>query len=318
MAQAEYRNEEEYASQAGTGALLNPRIDSTFKALFTQDTPESKGALQSFLEAATERKITHFEIRNNDAPIGFIGQRNVSYDISCEFDDGLSADIEMQAFNQQYDYGKRAEYQVARLETTYLKKGDGWEKAPTVYQISVLDFEYVSKNVSNTRNRKVKKTPVSRYAMRTKDGRELSNSLNIIFIELPEAVKLEGSLETNTDLENWAIFLKDADNPEKKGIIDVLTSKKEGLMQAQKSLSSISADRDLWLTQYHLELHERDRISGLTAARREGLDEGMEKGRKVGRDEGFKESARRALAMGLPVSQVSQITGLSVAEIEKL
>ncbi len=99
MAQAEYRNEEEYASQAGTGALLNPRIDSTFKALFTQDTPESKGALQSFLEAATERKITHFEIRNNDAPIGFIGQRNVSYDISCEFDDGLSADIEMQAFN---------------------------------------------------------------------------------------------------------------------------------------------------------------------------------------------------------------------------
>ena len=44
----------------------------------------------------------------------------------------------------------------------------------------------------------------------------------------------------------------------------------------------------------------------------------MEKGRKVGRDEGFKESARRALAMGLPVSQVSQITGLSVAEIEKL
>ncbi len=100
--------------------------------------------------------------------------------------------------------------------------------------------------------------------MRTKDGRELSNSLNIIFIELPEAVKLEGSLETNTDLENWAIFLKDADNPEKKGIIDVLTSKKEGLMQAQKSLSSISADRDLWLTQYHLELHERDRISGLT------------------------------------------------------
>ena len=56
----------------------------------------------------------------------------------------------------------------------------------------------------------------------------------------------------------------------------------------------------------------------LRAARREGLDEGMEKGRKVGRDEGFKESARRALAMGLPVSQVSQITGLSVAEIEKL
>ena len=89
-------------------------------------------------------------------------------------------------------------------------------------------------------------------------------------------------------------------------------------MQAQKSLSSISLNQDLWMAQYRQEIFERDRISGLTAARREGLDEGMEKGRKVGRDEGFKESARRALAMGLPIAQVSQITGLSVAELEGL
>ena len=66
----------------------------------------------------------------------------------------------MQAFDQQYDYGKRAEYQVARLETTYLEKGSGWEEAPTVYQITVLDFPY-DKDSNDI---------VSRYAMRTKDG----------------------------------------------------------------------------------------------------------------------------------------------------
>ena len=49
-------------------------------------------------------------------------------------------------------------------------------------------------------------------------------------------------------------------------------------MNAQKSLSSISANRDLWIAQYHQELHERDRISGLSAARREGLDEGIKQG----------------------------------------
>lgn len=54
MEEKVFKNEEEYASQAGTGALLNPRVDSTFKALFTQDTKESKAAMQSFLEAATE------------------------------------------------------------------------------------------------------------------------------------------------------------------------------------------------------------------------------------------------------------------------
>ena len=36
--------------------MLNPRVDSTLEALFTQPTKESKAALHSFLEAAAERK----------------------------------------------------------------------------------------------------------------------------------------------------------------------------------------------------------------------------------------------------------------------
>lgn len=136
----DFKNEEEYVAQMHTGALLNPRVDSTFKALFTQPTPESRGALHSFLEAATERKIKSFELSANKAPIAFSKQRGVNYDILCIFDDGKPANIEMMAFDQRYDYGQRAEYQVSRLETTYLTRGDDWEKAPKVYQIVVWRF----------------------------------------------------------------------------------------------------------------------------------------------------------------------------------
>nr|MBP3280815.1 hypothetical protein [Treponema sp.] len=52
-----FRTEEEYVAQMNTGALLNPRMDATFKAIFTQPTEESRAALLSFLEAATEKKI---------------------------------------------------------------------------------------------------------------------------------------------------------------------------------------------------------------------------------------------------------------------
>ena len=232
----------------------------------------------SFLEAATERKIRKWNLTANEPPEEFAGQRSVSYDIVCEFDDGMSAEIEMQAFNQEYDYGKRAEYQVARLETTYLKKGDDWEKAPTVYQISVLDFNYGAEDADGDTPERPK-SPVSRYAMRTKDGRELANALNIIFVELPKAKGLEDSVETNTALENWAVFLKEADNPKKKDVIEKLTNKEVGLMNAQKSLSSISANRNLWIAQYHQELHERDRISGLNAAHRKGVQEGAKQER---------------------------------------
>ncbi len=81
-------------------------------------------------------------------------------------------------------------------------------------------------------------------------------------------------------------------------------------MQAQKSLSSISANRDLWMAQYRQELAERDRFSGLQAARKEGHKEGMK--------EGMKKTARNALTMGIPVEQVPKITGLSEDEVRAL
>ena len=234
------------------------------------------------MEAATERKIRSVTLTASDAPVAFDEQRGVSYDILCIFDDGLPANLEMQAFNQQYDYGKRAEYQVSRLETTYLKRGDSWKNAPKVYQITVLDFTYDAES----------KDVISRYAMRTKNGRELALSLNVIFIELPKVTALEASLESNSPLENWAIFLKDADNPAKRGLIAHLTSREAGLMQAQKSLSNISANRDLWIAQYRQELLERDRRSGLEAL----------------------ETARNMIADNLPFAQIAKWTGLTVAE----
>ena len=300
-----YNSEDEYLAQMEQGALLNPRIDSTFKALFTQPTEESRNALHSFLEAATERKIKSVELTANEAPVAFEKQRGVSYDILCVFDDGQPANLEMMAFNQKYNYGKRAEYQVSRLETTYLKKGDSWEKAPKVYQITVLDFIY-DKSSSE---------PVSRYAMRTADNRELSNTLNIVFIELPKVIKLENSIEKNSALENWAIFLKEADNPKKTRIIQKLTETEAGLMNAKQSLSSISADRDLWVEQFRQEMFERDYRSGLSAAENRGIAIGE----KRGEERAKLESARNMLLKHIgTIEQIAEITGLPEEKIKKL
>ena len=308
-----YNSQEEYLAQMKQGALLNPRIDSTFKALFTQPTAESRNALHSFLEAATECKIKSVELTANEAPIAFEKQRGVSYDILCIFDDGQPANLEMMAFNQKYDYGKRAEYQVARLETTYLKKGDTWEKAPKVYQITVLDFVFD----------KTSTEPVSRYAMRTADNRELSDTLNIIFIELPKVTRLENSIEKNTALENWAIFLKEADNPKKTRIIQKLTEQEAGLMNAKQSLSSISANQDLWVEQFRQEMFERDMRSGLSAAENHGLErgrkEGIAVGEKRGRTEAKLEAARNLIEKHLlSFEDISDCTGLPLETVQQL
>ncbi len=311
MIEDDLKNKELYISQMERGLLLNPRLDSTFQALFTRPTQESHEALISFLEAATENKIKSIKLLANNAPQSFIGQRGVSYDILCEFDNGLYANIEMQAFNQHYDYGKRAEYQVARLETTYLKKGDDWAKAPKVYQITVLDFNY------NTNDKKGK--VVSRYAMRTQDGRELTNNLNIIFIELPKTEVIEDNIDTNTSLENWAIFLKSADNPNKKELIKKLVQKEKGLMQAQESLSTISTDRDLWIEQYRQEIFERDRLSAIKASIEEGLQQGMQQGMQQGAFSKAKETAKNLLKLNiLSIEQIADATGLTIEEVKNV
>lgn len=85
-------------------------------------------------------------------------------------------------------------------------------------------------------------------------------------------------------------------------------------MQAQKSLSSISANRDLWIAQYRQEIADRDRRSSISAA----LKKGMDAGRIEGRIEGKYETARNFLKMGLSPEQVAEGTGLSVSEVKSI
>ena len=256
-----------YVSQIKKGKLLNPRIDSTFKALFTQNTEESKGALKAFIEAVVKREVNTVELVPNVVPIDYIGQRDINYDILCRFQDGQVANIEMQAFNQNYDYGSRAEYYVARLETTYFKKGNLWNVVPQVYQINVANFKYPIKGEKIGAD-----SVISYFSMRTEGGRELGNRMNIILIELPKVEKLIDNIERNTALENWAIFLYYADDLEKESIIKEIGAKEEGIMKAQQSLSNISADEVLWARQFAIETYEIDRRSEEDYYRRERED----------------------------------------------
>lgn len=48
-------------------------------------------------------------------------------------------------------------------------------------------------------------------------------------------------------------------------------------MNVKQSLSSISADRDLWVEQFRQEIFERDYRSGLSAAEERGIAKGEQK-----------------------------------------
>lgn len=289
--------------------LLNPRIDSTFKALFTQPTPESGKALTSFLSAAIEHEVKDVQIVQNEPTEDFAGQRTVHFDISAVIDNEEPVNIEMQACNQQYDYGKRAEYHAARLETNYLKKGDTWQKAPKVYQISILNFIYDNRTDN----------VVSKFSMKDEYGNTLSDRLNIIFIELPKLREYnESEIEKLSKLQQWALFFKEADKPEKQNLIEALAQKETGIMAAVQSLITISEDLKLKIMQDSIETAERDYISGIEAAELRGQARGKTEGIAIGEKKASLETARLMKMNDMPVEQISMYTGLSSEEIENL
>ena len=283
--------------------VLNPRLDPNFKGIFTQKTKESNNALKSFLTAAIGRKVERVTVAENEEPKNYFNQRGLSYDINCFFDDGTKAQIEMQGYDWDYDYGKRAEYYASRLISTALEIGEDWDKVPQAYQISVLNFRHDKSN----------ENPIHHYTMiDPTDNAKLTDRLNVIFIELPKIPEID----ENCDIKNlpsivkWCKFLIEADNPEKRDLIARIAESEEGIMSAETTLDSISKDAWRWIIQGQIEGRERDIRSGIHAAERRGLAKGEHK-KAI-------EIARNFLKMGLPREQVAQGVGLTLEELNSL
>ena len=280
--------------------ILNPRLDPNFKAIFTQNTQASKIALKSFLSAAIGRDVREATVVQNEDAALYKFQRSVDYDINCEFADGTKAQVEMQGFDQQYDYGKRAEYYAARLVSSVMEVGDDWNSVAQAYQISVLDFAFDRGNTN----------PIHHYQMADlSDGARLSGRLNVIFMELPKLPKLTSVEEVKNlpTLLKWCKFLKEADNPKSQDLIREIVRSEDGIMNAKDTLEKISDDGWRWVIQGQIEGKKRDYTSGLLAAERRGLEQGM-------RQKAI-ETAKKFLAEGIAPEMIAKCCSLSLEEV---
>ncbi|MBQ3688117.1 MAG: PD-(D/E)XK nuclease family transposase, partial [Treponema sp.] len=233
---------------------LNPRLDPNFKAIFTQDTPDSRLALKSFLSAMTGGNVSDVTVKENQKASQYEGQRGILYDINCVFADGTKAQVEMQGYDKGLAYGRRSEYYASRLVSSVADVGDDWENLPKAYQISVLNLKYDEGN----------NDPLHHYVLAdVKDGAQLEGIINVIFLELPKLpeIKEDTDIESLPSAIKWGKFIQEADNPEKQGLIDRLTKSEGGIMSADAMLRSLSDDSWRWIEQGRIEGAERDRTS---------------------------------------------------------
>lgn len=305
-----------YTKRPNRRALLSPLYDWTFKQIFTQETEESNLALKSFISAVLNRKVSTVKVKNNEPPKETGKQKNMTFDVSVEFDDGEVSDIELQSWKQNYDYGMRAEILVSRLLNNNAKRGTNW-KAPKVYQISVLNFHY----------QKSDKAAIKWYTMQDNQGNKLTDRLNVIFIDLETIRKKYGLPEEQlTPVEKWGLFLCYVDHEDKAGFVSDIIKNEEGIMAARKIVKDMSKTDNNWYIQNSIWIAKRDaathKANTLAKAKAdamaEGRAEGLAEGLAEGKHEMAVETARKMLAKKMPLEDISDFTGLSVMELNKL
>ena len=313
MKEKEKTKEEKTSLRPSPTALLNPRMDVNFKAIFTQETEESNEALKSFLSSVLGKEVVKVQISANEPPVDIPSQIQMTFDVSVTFNNGEKADIEMQGQDQKYDFSIRSEIQVARLLNNNAKKGSNWS-AEKVYQISVLNFHPSNGD----------KSEIAWYTMKNKNGKPLAEYLNIIFLDLLEIKKLVGTpVSELTPVQKWGLFLSYADDEDQADYISKIAESEKGIMEVGR----MSEEDSNWFRQFSIDTYRRDQNAIRDAITKESTEKGLKKGLQQGLKQGLQqgrfeqaiETAEALIRMNvLTADQIAQATNLSKEKIQEL
>jgi predicted transposase/invertase (TIGR01784 family) len=258
-----------------TDDLIDICFDNVFKAVFTRDTPESRGALSALLTAVIGKQLTVIALVLNEPPISDIHDRQIRFDISCEAEDGELINVEM-SFNPEIFELKRLEYHVGKLYSTQDIRGKDktFGDLKATYQVAFLvnrqffgDEDFLHEFEYYDPKRKV----------------SLDGLTRIFTLELAklETVVAKPVVEM-TASERWTVFCRYLTDRTKREKINEILKQEAGIAMAGEVLLTISRDkveRAQLLSEYKYIV---DTQSKVVQAKREGEKKGLAKGEKKG------------------------------------
>ena len=295
--------------------LLDIRYDPVFKAVFTRETPSSRGAISSLVSACIKRKITVETIVANEPPITDITNRQIRYDIACKTTTGEKVNIEMSFFPAIWEK-ERIEFFAGKLFTEQEIRGTekSYLDLMETFQIAIIcNTEYFKDERLIHRFHYYDEESTMSY-----EGKSW-----IITMELCKAGQfLEKPANELEVPECWALFLEYLTSLRERSIINEILKREEGLTMASEELMRISRDEEerarltselkylLDMQSYQTELKRSEQRV------REKEAEIAEKDAKIAQIQ--IETARTLKAADVSLDIIAQSTGLSLEEIEEL
>ena len=288
-----------------------PTNDYVFKRIFGKEGNED--ITKDFIKCATG--IEYENINLNSKPIleaDIINNKMGVLDVRVEGDENSKIDIEMQVTANEY-MADRILWYWAKLYSETMKKGNTYDNTKRAICILIVDFEIDKlKNVPEYNT-------VWNIRERTHKEIILTDKLEIVIIELR---KLDRNKNTeNKRLLDWCKFIKAPEEVSEK-----IMKENENIRKAKEELDKINNDEHERML---AELREKAimdelaiRKTGYNEGKREGLKQGLQEGKKEGIIEGEKNEkiniAQNMIKKKLDKNMISEVTGLTIEEIEKL
>lgn len=275
--------------------FLNLLTDYAFKKIF--GSAESGDILLSFLNAvlgfAAPYRLKQVIIQDPYLAPSIKGMKESYVDVRAVDEQGKHYIIEMQILPVQ-SFEQRVLYNACKKYAGQIASGDDYHLLNDVIALTITDFTMFEHPEI-----------VSKFKLRDDSGRDYSDDLELIFVELPKFNKQEGELANM--LDKWCYFLRYAKR---------LQNIPGNLAQEKEIAHAFSIANRAQLSAEELEQQERREM--YIQDQRGMLQKAKLDARIEARLERNREIARNMQARGMDAPTIATILELELAQVLKL
>ena len=278
--------------------------DIVFKSIFLKES--NRDMLERLIEEAINKKVKVLEVKASELPKGSVYERGKILDVLVDSDEG-EINIEVNSYSDIYLHRRNASYIFSRYSSAVSRAG------------SFKDMKnYIQINLTREdRNKDLEMISVYELMEIDRHDRYIDNFTIYEF----NISKIKDAWY-NGDRSHNIMALLDADYCELDTMNDgddIMDRFKDEVKNVNRGLGDVQfmdPDEDAEIIFNTIVDSEKER------AQKEGLQEGLEKGREEGMvegmAEGIKNTARKMKQKNIDINTISEITNLSIDEIEKL
>lgn len=276
---------------------LNPKADLTLKKVFG----EHPDLVASFLNAllpfdSPEERIEHVEYLPSELVPQTPLRKNSIVDVRCQDKRGRQFIVEMQMVWSS-EFKQRVLFNASKAYVRQIAGGEDYELLQPVYSLNLVNDIFEPELEGYYHNYRI---------VHVEHSDRIIEGLHFVFVELPKFTPHTYKEKKMHVL--WLRYLTEIDEKTREVPQELLDNPdiKKAVAQLEES-----AFTDAQLRGY-------EKFWDTVSVEKTLINSAERKGRAEGRAEGIKQTARRMKAKGYPLADISDVTGLTIAEIDLL